>query len=58
MVIMRYILIVLLSLALWDAIKAKNNYSALLASCMNGEALYDKTTKIAYFCSTAVEIQF
>jgi len=33
-----------------------HRYSAMLAQCMNGGALFDKISETAYFCSKPLEI--
>ena len=57
-------LLVLLSIITWaqardeEARKAEEqSYAALLATCMNGEALIDHNTDTAYFCGKPTEIK-
>ena len=57
-------LLILLSIITWaqardeeDRVADKQNYAAMLASCMNGEALFDYNTDTAYFCSKPLEVK-
>ena len=58
------ILLLLLGVIAWtqasdeEARKAEEqSYAALLATCMNGEALIDRNTDTAYFCGKPTEIK-
>lgn len=57
-------LLVLLSIITWtqnrdeeDRRAEEQSYAAMLAACMNGEALIDYNTNVAYFCGKPTEIK-
>ena len=46
------------SIFLYDLYKSKNNYSFMLATCLNGGTLYDVTSGWIIHCSKPITWQF